>query len=260
MVYAKAFFDLQLHFAHRVAELSGLPFAQALLKYTNLYVRFGLGRDFNPEHPIWQAYLAGLSDRNDQLDWTYRFYLTRTDAMAGPPVVAAFGCFSYELLGSDRIHIHFRNADTQAHSSLSAACQGQRRTDLTALFGHVQRTLPGQVQVQGVSWLYNIEAYRRLFPAAYLSSARAVHNRFHALPRWGQFLDRYGDIKESMTRPFLSRLEQQTGIERLHECFPYQPLAVEAPVSEFYEFYGISPPCDDIAMQAAASPSEPGGL
>jgi hypothetical protein len=46
MVYAKAFFDLQLQFAHKVTELSGLPLPRVLLEYTNLYIRFGLGRDF----------------------------------------------------------------------------------------------------------------------------------------------------------------------------------------------------------------------
>ena len=124
MVYAKAFFDLQLQFAHKVTELSGLPFTRVLLEYTNLYIRFGLGRDFHPAHPIWQAYLAGLQDTNDQREWTYRFYLTRAEAMAGPPVVATFGCFSYALSRGNRIRLHFQNADTEGHSSLGIACLG----------------------------------------------------------------------------------------------------------------------------------------
>ena len=65
MIYAKAFFDLQLEFAQRVAILSELPLARALLDYTNLYIRFGLGRDFDPAHPSWREYLAGLQDTND---------------------------------------------------------------------------------------------------------------------------------------------------------------------------------------------------
>ena len=239
MVYAKAFFDLQLQFAHKVTELSGLPLTRVLLEYTNLYIRFGLGRDFHPAHPIWQTYLAGLQDTNDRRDWTYRFYLTRAEAMAGPPVVATFGCFSYALLRGDRIRLHFQNAETEGHSSLGVACLGQRRADLTALFGQVQRTLPEQVQVVGVSWLYNLEAYRRLFPVAYVATARVISDRFQSMPLWGQFLDRHGDIKESMTRPFLERLERQVRVERLHECFPFQVLTVEAPVREFYDFYGI---------------------
>ena len=52
--YAKPFFDLQLQFAERVTALSGLPLARVLLEYTNLYIRFGLGRAFDPAHPAWQ--------------------------------------------------------------------------------------------------------------------------------------------------------------------------------------------------------------
>ena len=239
MVYAKAFFDLQLQFAHKVTALSGLPLAYVLLKYTNLYIRFGLGRDFHPAHPTWQAYLAGLQDTHDQRDWTYRFYLTRAEAMAGPPVVAAFGCFSYALWRGDRIRLHFQNTDTEGHSSLGVACVGQRRADLTALFQHVKQTLPERVQVVGVSWLYNLEAYRRLFPVSYVATARVLSDRFQSMPLWGQFLDRHGGLKETMTRPFLARLEQQARVERLHECFPFQVLTVEAPVQEFYDFYGL---------------------
>jgi hypothetical protein len=239
MVYAKAFFDLQLQFAHKVTELSGLPLPCVLLKYTNLYIRFGLGRDFHPAHPIWQAYLAGLEDTTDRREWTYRFYLTKAEAMAGPPVVATFGCFSYALWRRDRIRLHFQNTDTAGHSSLGVACQGQRRADLSALFGHVQQTLPERVQVVGVSWLYNLEAYRRLFPVSYVATARVLSDRFQSMPLWGQFLDRHGDIKERMTRPFLERLERQGSVERLHECFPFQVLTVEAPVRAFYDFYGL---------------------
>lgn len=103
MVYRKDFFDLQLQFAHKVAEISGLSFARTLMDYTNLYVRFGLGREFNPDHPVWQSYLSGLQESSDRAEWTYRFYLTRTEVMAWPPVVAAFGAFSYGLLSGERI-------------------------------------------------------------------------------------------------------------------------------------------------------------
>ena len=77
MIYAKAFFDLQLQFAHKVAALSGMSVAQALLEYTNLYIRFGLGRDFDPAQPTWREYVAGLQTADDPGEWTYRFYLTR---------------------------------------------------------------------------------------------------------------------------------------------------------------------------------------
>ena len=238
-IYKQAFFDLQWHFAHKVALLSGLPLAQVLLKYTNLYIRFGLGRDFNPTNPIWQEYLAGLQNAHDQCEWTYYFYLTRTTTSPTPPVVAQFGCFSYALLSENRIRLHFQNTDTGHCSSLGSSHVEQRRADLTALFQNVQQTMCGLISVVGVSWLYNLPAYCRLFPASYIATARIITNLFHSMPLWGQFLDRHGDTKEKMTRPFLACLEQQTHVKCLHECFPFQVITVETQAQEFYNLYGL---------------------
>ena len=239
MTYAKAFFDLQLQFANRVIAVSGLPLASALFEYTNLYVRFGLGRAFDPDHPTWQEYVAGLHETNDKLEWTYRFYLARPEAMAAPGVVATRGCFSYAPLGGDRIRLHFQNTETDGHSPLGRERRGHRLGDLAALFEHAKRTLPTSVRVVGASWLYNLDAYRRLFPAAYLATARVRARRFQHMPLWGQFLDRHGEIKETMTRPFLECLEGQSSLDALDQCFPFQALSLEAPVGEFYDFYGI---------------------
>jgi hypothetical protein len=238
VVYAKAFFNLQLQFAQTVSALSRLPLETVLLEYTNLYIRFGLGRDFNPAHPTWREYLAGL-DRNERCEWTYHFYLTRSPVVVPPNLVATFGCFSYSRLSSDRIRLHFENAETDGHSPLGIERLEQRLADLAALFGHVKRTLRQPLQVVGASWLYNLAAYRRLFPKSYLATAHVIHGRFRHMPLWGQFLDRHGEVRESVTRPFLARLQRESVLDCLDQCFPFQVLSVEAPVSEFYDFYGL---------------------
>ena len=239
MIYAKAFLDLQLQFAHKVTVLSGLPSARALLEYTNLYIRFGLGRDFDAAHPTWREYLAGWADTNDNREWTYRFYLTRPEALAAPTTVATFGCFSYARLSGDRIRLHFQNAERDGRSPLAIERLSQRLAELAALFEHVKRTWRPPPQVVGASWLYNLAAYRRLFPAPYLATAHVIEQRFQHMPLWGQSLDRHGQIKENMTRQFLERLECQSSLDRLDQCFPFQVLSVEASVLEFYDFYGI---------------------
>lgn len=238
-VYTKAFFDLQWQFVDKVIAISGLSLPRALLDYTNFYIRFGCCRDFEPSHPIWQAYLTGLHNTDHRRAWTYRFYLTRNEAITGPPVVATFGCFSYAQLPGDLIRLHFHNADIAKHSSLGSGCVEQRHAELIAIFGHVLQTLPAQVKVIGVSWLYNLDAYRRLFPSSYIATARVMSFRFRSMALWGQFLDRHGELKEQMTRPFLERLNKETCVERMHECFPFQVLTVEASVQEFYDFYGV---------------------
>jgi hypothetical protein len=50
-------------------------------------------------------------------------------------------------------------------------------------------------------------------------------------------LDRHGAVRQGMAAPLLARLSRQTDMDHLARCFPLQALAVEAPVSDFHEFY-----------------------
>jgi hypothetical protein len=213
--------------------------SDALLKYTNFYIRFGAGREFDPAHPVWQEYLAGLRAASDPGEWTYGFYLTRPENVAPPALVATFGCFAYSCLSDSRLRIHFRNAETAGHSPLGIDRRGRRWTDLTALFSHVKGHASQPMRVIGASWLYNIDAYRRLFPASYLATAQVAEGRFQHMPLWGQFVNRHGEINESMQRRFLERLERQSSLDGLDQCFPFQVLSVEASTPEFYQFYGV---------------------
>lgn len=239
MIYARTFFDLQLQFAETVSALSGLPVERALLEYTNLYARFGLGRDFDPAHPVWQEFLAGRGPAIDDRAWIYGFYLARAGAEGPPGLVATFGCFSYALRGDGRIRLHFLNAETDGRSPLGIERREQRLADLAALFAHVKRTTIQPSWVIGASWLYNLEAYRRLFPKSYLATARVLHRRFQHMPLWGQFVNRRGELKENLAQQFRTRLERESSLEGVDECFPFQVLTLEAPTQEFYEFYGV---------------------
>jgi hypothetical protein len=238
--YGRSFFDLQLHFARKVAALSGMPLPRALLEYTNLYVRFGLGRAFDPDHPTWREYLAGLARVDDGVEWTHRFYLTRSEARAGPAVAATFGCFSYALPADGRLRLHFRNAETGGRSPLAIEAMERRMAELRALILHVGQSRREPLQVVGASWLYNLPAYRRLFPDSYLASARVVGGRFQHMPLWGQFVDRYGDVRETAATAFRERVDRQASVGGLEACFPFQVLSPEAPVRDFDAFYGLA--------------------
>jgi hypothetical protein len=213
--------------------------SDAVLKYSNFYIRFGAGREFHPAHPVWQEYLAGLRDANDPGEWTYRFYLTRGENVVPPALVATVGCFAYSRLSDTRLRIHFRNAETDGRSPLGIDRRSHRWDDLTALFSHVKRHSSQPMRVIGASWLYNIDAYRRLFPASYMATAQVVGGRFQHMPLWGQFVNRHGETNEGMQRRFLERLERQSSLDGLDQCFPFQVLSVEASTAEFYQFYGV---------------------
>jgi len=236
----RGFFDLQFQFARTASALGGLPLPRALLEYTNLYIRFGLGRAFDPAHPGWQEYLVGLNDASDPLEWTHRFYLTRPPASTVPNVVATAGCFSYARLSTDRIRLHFHDAETEGRSPLAIDRRERRMAELAALFQHVRRAMPDSPRVVGASWLYNLDAYRGLFPASYLATARVLPHRFQHMPLWGQFVSRSGKVRQDMARQFLNALGSQSRLDDLDQCFPLQVLGLEAPAEAFYELYGIS--------------------
>lgn len=238
MTYSKPFFDLQVHFALRVAALSGMPLARALLDCTNLYIRFGLGRAFDAADPTWQAYLAGVESAPDPTAWTDDFYRARLQHDRPPSAVATIGCFSYARLSASRLRIHFRDTDASGHSPLAPDRRGHRLEELRALSELIHRNEHPSVRMVGASWLYNLEAYRRLFPPAYLATATTAGARFRHLPLWGQFLDRHGAVRQSVAAPFLHRLSSQSSLQGLDRCFPFQVLALEAPTAAFHAFYG----------------------
>ena len=238
-MYAKEFFDLQLEFAERVSSFSGLSFARSVLDYTNLYIRFGCGREFDPTHPRWQEYVAGLSNTDDRDDWTYRFYVTRSEAVVPPGLVATFGCFSYARLQGDRIRLHFHDGDRDGRSPLAQERCDRRKAELAFLFTDVKRTTRNPARVVGASWLYNVAAYCRLFPGSYLATAHPIQHRFRHMPLWGQFVNRDGAVREDRARQFRERLGRQSSLEGLDDCFPFRVLALEAPVAEFYHFYRV---------------------
>ncbi|CAG4890601.1 hypothetical protein [Paraburkholderia gardini] len=214
-----------------------MPLNEALLDYTNLYVRFVADREFDRDNPVWSAYLAGLRDNIDPGDWTYHFYRHRPHRVQPASVIATFGCFSYALGEPGQIRLHFHNANRHWHGPLSDERVSSRLSELTSLVQHVRAQQGDVRQIAGVSWLYNLTAYRRLFPESYISAATVATNRFRNMPLWGQFLNRHGGVRKDAAMLFARRVCDQTHVDDLARCFPLQPLAVPAPVEAFYEFY-----------------------
>ena len=158
MIYPRAFFDLQVRFAAIVAARFGLPLPRALLDYTNLYIRFGLGRSFDPWHPGWREFVDGLDLGDDPGGRAHRLHLARMHESAAGEAIPAFGCFSYAWLPERRIRLHFENRAGGERSPLDAACRGERIAELTTLFGHLRESGVGAASVLGVSWLYLISS------------------------------------------------------------------------------------------------------
>jgi len=232
MDFAPAFFELQLRLARRVAELAPMPLEQALLEYTHLYIRMGCGRRPDAGNARWQEYLAGLKRNADSVAWTCEFRARARAWDTGPPLERVCGCFSYSRLAPARVRLHFYSDPACTESSLAPQHAAARRRELATLLGALARNEPA-TQVVGQSWLYGVEAYRRLFPAAWLESARTVPPPWQRLPLWGQLVDRHGQVRPPAQERFMQQLEAAAAVNQLAACFAYPVIAVEAPARIF---------------------------
>ncbi|CAB3794388.1 hypothetical protein LMG28688_03926 [Paraburkholderia caffeinitolerans] len=238
----RAFFDLQVRFAEGAARIAGMPLEAALIDYTNLYVRFGAGRAFDAAHPLWAAYVQGVracADLRGLSDWTWAFYADCPAHLAAPPLVATFGCFGWarDPHGGVRLHFDPRGAGEGANAAVSPLDTREaprRRAELRRLVEHVRAHAGGgDPLVHGTSWLYNLPAYQRLFPPAYLATSQAV-DRPRALSLWGQFLDRRGQLRHDAAQALLARLAKTRDVSAISRCFALHAVAVQAPLSVFY--------------------------
>ena len=142
------------------------------------------------------------------------------------------------------VRIHFAPIDKGGGTGpLSRAKVEVRRSELTEMFDCIRHDHPQARYVVGVSWLYNLEAYRRLFPTEYGESRKIFKRQPMTLTggsSWGQFLDHNDTIKPELRDKFLGNL-QQINFDTLWELFPLPAMITRAPLPAFYDFYSISP-------------------
>jgi hypothetical protein len=107
------------------------------------------------------------------------------------------------------------------------------------MFAFIHQHERGAESLVGGSWLYHVEAYRRLFPPAFLATAKPGGEDYAYMTLWGQFLDRNGRVREEAAMRFNGCLDRQDTLEGVLACFPLTVLYLEASIEEYYRFYGI---------------------
>lgn len=241
MAYSKDYFKLQLAFAQKVSTIENIPLIDTVLLYTSFYKTFRIdGWDFSPTNKIWAEFSTRFNQAPEKLDATYSFYLTQLLHQAGSDKPAKFGCFSFEYLPSERATlIHFRNNDDPEPGALSKEREPTRMQELKEMFQEINRLHPQAKWVFGFSWLYNLEAYKRLFPAEYVQNSKVNTQWFQSSALWGQFLDSSGNVKKDMASSFLDRIAECNSLDELKNSFPLKVLEPRADISCFYRFYGI---------------------
>ncbi|HWA60292.1 MAG TPA: hypothetical protein VG939_02910 [Caulobacteraceae bacterium] len=236
------YFEVQLLFAEALALRSRRALPETCLAFTNLHRRFGLGRiDGEAPCAAWTRYAEGLErcgSGDERLEWTVAFF---ADAAPEASTTRRFGCFSYELMdGGQVVRIHFSNRDSDdGRGPLVRGKADRRRSELGEMFAFVRAHHADARAVRGGSWLYNLEAYRRLFPPEYAASvAEPGRVRLDGTSSWGQLLDFTGQVKPDVRAALLANLVTLDP-DAPWTAFPLRALAAQAPIEGFWRFYGV---------------------
>ena len=245
-VRAEAYRDyvgLQLRFAEVLADRGDLNLGEALRRYTSLHRRLGLGNvTAGPPGPEWADFARQLEEAPDaqaRLDGIVTTLAAAPDEQPQPNQVR-FGCFSYEPPQDGVLRIHFTNRDSEGGAGPLAQSKAEiRQSELSRMFDHVRRLEPEAKTVAGASWLYHVQAYRRLYPPAYTATATpAGEMNLTGNSSWGQFLTHGGAIRPALSAEFLA------GLTKLDPqapwlAFPLRPLRVSAPLAVFTGHFGL---------------------
>lgn len=239
MAYSRAFFAFQLTFAQQLATKFQLPLADVIEQYTTFTKSFG--RDG------WDQYIAGLAHSADPVAWTYQWYWARRAPEPSPQDNtfaghALFGCFYYVLRDEGVVvRPHFLKNDLPGLGPLGRERSAVRQSELRAMFTHIRKHEPQAQIVLGNSWLYNLDAYRRLFPPVYTDNLpSSEYDEFQFLALWGQCFDRDWQPKADVTKELLHRVEALTHLSELRRCFPYQIRRPQCEIAAFYRFYDFA--------------------
>ncbi len=238
------YFEAQLRLAGRLSELTGAPLGDMAYQHTNLHRRFGLGYALDAPSPVWLAYAAQLEAMPaiaEQVALTQATFEAAADEILPLPGQTGFGCFACEPPKDGVVRIHFNNRDTDADGGpLARGKIDRRRADLRALLAHIRLDHPDAATLAGKSWLYHLEAYRRLFPPAYVATRAPVAGPIHlsGTSTWGQMITSDGAIRPAM-RDHLYAALPTLDPDAPWRAFALQPLAVSAPLTTFYVHFGL---------------------
>ncbi len=237
MTFPKEFFSIILTFAEKASALTHCSLEEALLNYTNLYKACNIPHwDFDQQETLWQDLFARFQASQDKVQAMYDFYLLRLHE-GDKEERKRFGRFSYKYdQERNNVRIHFKDGLPHA---LARDNMETRKAELRDMFTDIRHNYPRVENVVGFSWLYNINAYTRLFPQAYTEHPKQV-SWFRSLARWGQFFDSKSNLNQDMVETFLTKVSQASTLDDLERSFPYPVLQTECPINYFYEFYGIA--------------------
>jgi hypothetical protein len=226
MDYQASFFQLHLHFAKEIARAKALEFFQALLEYSPIFRLIGA------DESLWNGYLEGLASSENQAAFTADFVREHRFV----PGREHFGCFAYAIEENDtRLRIHFDNIEGKG--ALSKERVEARQAEIKAMIANAKAKYPQLESIRGGSWLYNLDAYKRLFPPKIIAELYVQEEEFQFLSLWGQCLLASGEANPQSNAYILQKAALLKAGDDIQNCFPYQVLGYVSKLSDFEGFY-----------------------
>lgn len=240
--YPKELFLLIVEFAKKKAEILHIDLIESIKTYTPIYYLIGNNSwEFREDSTYWEEFLQRYNSGEDLVELLYDMYIKNRKQFSDHQW---FGCFRYSYKedqnGDGVIKIHFLNNRSSKEGPLSSSQKGSRLEELREMFQDIKKNYPQAEYVQGGSWLYNLESYKRLFPEEYIDNLKSTKPQTDLLTIWGQFVNSEWEIKEDLAKEFLEKLRDVTSEEELSTIFKYPELFPKSEIKYFYKHYNIS--------------------
>ena len=237
--YPKELFTLIIEYAKKRSVVSDLDLIEVIKNHTPRYYLIG-NHDWecNDDSIYWKEFLERYETEEDLVELVYDMYIKNYEEFSNHKW---FGCFRYRFVedesGNGIVKLHFLNDRTSQEGPLALSQKGNRLKELKKLFEDVKRNHPNAKYVQGGSWLYNLESYKRLFPKEYINNMKSIYPKPQMLVIWGQFINSGWGINNESAQRFLEKLGKCKTEEDLKNIFELIELFPKCEIEHFYEFY-----------------------
>lgn len=251
LLFPREYFNLQFEFAKALQRKSGGNLLD-IIKTRTSSLRFGL-YEYNDDNTL-KGEKPGLTGITEEglADFAYANYLKKDGnpkpAEYHPKDSTRFGCFYYDHnKADDSLRIHFVNAEFDAVGPLDKSKIEERKREIRDMLADIKANFPEQKEINGLSWLYNLDSYKRLFPESYtreLEENKGPVQWARGTTIWGQFMDNKLAIKNDLAQELMKRVNNLMPGQELSDVFKegpplMPPLTARGSLNDFYEMYKI---------------------
>ncbi len=239
--YPKELFHLIVEYAKKKSEILDIDLLESIKLYTPIYYLIGNHDwEFKEDSIYWKEFVQRYEKGEDLVELVNDMYIRNDKAESSHKW---YGCFRYKYVedenGIGTVKLHFLNNRSSKEGPLSSTQTDKRLEELKEMFKDIKKNHPNVKYVEGGSWLYNIEAYKRLFPREYTEKMRSIPPKTNNLVIWGQFINSEWSIKDDYANKFLSRVKKAKSKEDLENSFEMLSLFPKAEIKYFYNLYSI---------------------